>query len=103
MVRINQAAERAGWAGPRRGGLVGNGDQVDDVLHEALGPVMRDLDALGSSVRPVKLEERDWTDNPDRPSAMIRSTDGTAQGVAVDRSAPLPSALPRRLTRSRSG
>lgn len=61
---------------------------MDEVLRQALAPVLRDLAASSNSARPAELEEHDWTGDPRWPSAMIRSADGTARGVSVDRSAP---------------
>jgi len=59
---------------------------MDDVLAAALAPVLRDLRTTGAPL-PI-VEDREWTDDPAAPSAMLHSTDGSASGVRVTRSAP---------------
>lgn len=59
---------------------------MDDVLTAALTPVLRDLRSTGAPL-PI-VEDREWTDDPASPSAMLRSADGGAMGVRVTRSAP---------------
>jgi hypothetical protein len=62
-----------------------NGDQVDDLLRQALDPVLHDLRALAGSVAPPRIEDADWTGDPRSPSAMLWSADGNGQGISVDR------------------
>ena len=58
---------------------------MDDVLREALEPILRDLRAAG--LEEPRIEDREWTDDPDRPSAMLWSPDGSGSGVSVLRPA----------------
>lgn len=58
---------------------------MDEVLHEALEPILRDLRAAG--LDEPRIEERDWAGDPERPSAMLWTRDGSASGVSVLRSA----------------
>lgn len=55
------------------------------MLTAALAPVLRDLRRTGGPV-PI-VEDRDWTNDPAAPSAMLGSADGTAAGVYATRSA----------------
>ena len=56
---------------------------VDPVLEQALAPVLRDLARVG--IAPVRIDGAGWTGDPERPSAMLWSSDGSAMGVAVVR------------------
>jgi hypothetical protein len=58
---------------------------VDDVLLAALEPVLRDLHA--GALKP-RVEDGDWAEDADRPSAMLWSRGGSGRGVAVERSSP---------------
>ena len=58
---------------------------MDDALATALAPVLRDLRGAGAGV-PI-IEDRDWTNDPARPSAMLGSPDGGAMGVSASRAA----------------
>ncbi len=55
------------------------------MLEQALAPVLRDLS--GAGVAPARIEEENWTGLEDRPSAMVRSADGSGSGIGVDRQA----------------
>lgn len=59
---------------------------MNEVLEQAMAPVLQDLS--GAGVAPARIEEQNWTDLEDRPSAMVRSTDGSGFGISVDRLAP---------------
>ena len=56
---------------------------MDALLLAALEPVLRDLATTGGP--QPRIEESDWTDDPDRPSAMVCSSPGGSLGVSVDR------------------
>lgn len=58
----------------------------DEVLREALAPVLSDLG--GAGVALPRIEEADWTGDPGVPSAMLWSRDGSGTGISVRRSAP---------------
>ena len=60
------------------------GRVTDEVLAIALEPVLRDLEASGLSAPEV--EDTDWLNDPDKPSAVLRSPDGSTTGVYVSRS-----------------
>jgi hypothetical protein len=60
---------------------------VDDVLQQAMEPVLRDLQNAG--IATPRIEDHDWTGDPDVPSVMLWSPDGTGSGVSVDRYHPL--------------
>jgi hypothetical protein len=59
---------------------------VDDVLSEAMAPVLRDLQCAG--IAAPRIEDREWTDDPGSPSAMLWSPGGNGSGVHVTRAAP---------------
>jgi len=59
---------------------------VDELLSEAMAPVLRDLGSAG--IAAPRIEDRDWTDSPESVSAMLWSPDGSGTGVYVARSAP---------------
>ena len=59
---------------------------MDPVLSAALQPILRDLRRDG--LAEPRIEDRDWTGDPDRPSAMLWSPDGSGTGVSVDRHHP---------------
>jgi hypothetical protein len=61
---------------------------VEDVLGEAMAPVLRDL--RSAEVAPPRIEDRDWADDPDSASAMLWSQDRSGVGVYVSRSASAP-------------
>lgn len=58
---------------------------MDEVLRQALEPIMRDLRRDG--LDEPRIEERHWTGDPERPSAMLWGPDGSGSGVFVSRSA----------------
>lgn len=58
---------------------------MDDALSAALAPVLRDLGRAGIAAPGIDAD--DWSGDPDRPSAMLRSPDGSGTGVCVSRSA----------------
>lgn len=66
-----------GWAG-----TIGC---VDEVLQESMEPVLRDL--RGAGISAPRVEDDDWTGDPDFPSVMLWSPDGYGFGVSVSRSA----------------
>ncbi len=57
---------------------------VDELLSEAMAPVLRDLRSAG--IASPRVEDRDWTELPDSVSAMLWSPDGSGVGVHVSRS-----------------
>jgi hypothetical protein len=59
---------------------------VDEVLREAMAPVLRDL--RGAGIAEPRVEDDDWTGDPDSASVMLWSPDGSGTGVYVSRSAP---------------
>ena len=59
---------------------------VDDVLRAAMEPVLRDLSRAG--IAPPRIDDRHWTDDPDSPSVMLWSPDGSGTGAYVSRPAP---------------
>jgi hypothetical protein len=59
---------------------------VDEVLRQAMEPVLRDLRGVG--IAPPRIEYDEWTDDPDSASAMMWSPDGSGTGVYVSRLAP---------------
>ena len=59
---------------------------MDELLRQAMEPVLRDL--RGAGVTAPRVEDDDWTDDPDSLSAMLWSPDGSGAGVYVSRSAP---------------
>ena len=61
---------------------------MDESLRQALKPVLRDLQSTG--VAAPRIEDVGWTDDPDRPSVMLWSADGSGTGVFVSRSQSLP-------------
>lgn len=61
---------------------------VDEVLRGALQPILGDLRREGLN-EPI-IEYRDWTGDPERPSAMLWGPDGSGSGISVERSAALP-------------
>ncbi|HEX2895886.1 MAG TPA: hypothetical protein VHO29_17920 [Marmoricola sp.] len=58
---------------------------MDEALREALEPILRDLRAAG--LDEPRVEDHDWAEDPERPSAMLWSRDGSGSGVSVLRSA----------------
>lgn len=64
---------------------------MDHELLAALEPILRDLRTAG--IAAPLIEEKDWTRDPDRPSAMLRSPDGSGRGVSVERTAPQVEAI----------
>ena len=56
---------------------------MDEVLRQAMEPVLRDLQ--GAGIAAPRIEDDDWTGDPDLPSVMLRSPDGSATGVSVAR------------------
>lgn len=61
---------------------------MDDVLSEAMAPVLRDLRSAG--IAAPRIEDRDWADDPDSASVTMWSADGSGVGVYVSRSASAP-------------
>jgi hypothetical protein len=61
-------------------------DLVDEVLSQAMAPVLRDLRSAG--IAAPRIEDRDWTDDPGSSSVMLWSPDGGGTGVYVSRAAP---------------
>lgn len=59
---------------------------MDEVLRQAMEPVLRDL--RGAGVAPPRVEDDDWTDDADCASAMLWSPDGSGRGVYVSRLVP---------------
>jgi hypothetical protein len=59
---------------------------MDEVLRQAMEPVLRDL--AGTGVAP-RIEDDDWTGDPNHPSVMLWSPDGSGTGVSVARFDPL--------------
>lgn len=59
---------------------------MDDVLSEALAPVLRDL--AGAGIAAPRIEDRDWNDESGSSSVMLWSPDGSVTGVWVSRAAP---------------
>jgi hypothetical protein len=59
---------------------------VDELLQQAMAPVLRDL--RGAGIAAPRIEDDDWTDDPDAASVMLWSPDGGGTGVYVSRSAP---------------
>jgi hypothetical protein len=59
---------------------------VDDVLSQAIAPVLRDLQSAGVDL--PRVEDKDCTGDPESPSVMVWSPDGSGTGLRVDRSAP---------------
>ena len=58
---------------------------MNEVLEQTLAPVLRDLS--GAGLAPARIEEENWTGLEHRPSAMVRSADGSGSGISVDRQA----------------
>jgi hypothetical protein len=59
---------------------------MDELLQQALEPVLRDLRSAG--IAAPRVEDDDWSDDPDRLSVMLWSPDGSGTGVYVSRSVP---------------
>jgi hypothetical protein len=59
---------------------------VDEVLRDAMAPVFRDLRVAGAA--PARIEDKEWTDDPNAASAFLWSADGSGVGVYVFRDAP---------------
>jgi hypothetical protein len=59
---------------------------VDEVLSEAMAPVLRDLRRAG--VAAPRIEDRDWAHDSESASAMLWSPDGSGRGVYVLLSVP---------------
>ena len=66
--------------------LCWNHGVMDELLRQAMEPILRDLRRAGIS--PPRVEDDDWTSDPDGVSAMLWSLDGSGVGVCVSRSAP---------------
>jgi len=49
-------------------------------------PVLRDL--RGSGITPPRIEDSDWTKDPQMPSVMLWHSDGSGVQLSVDRLAP---------------
>ncbi len=58
---------------------------VDEVLRQALEPILRDLKRAG--LDEPRIEDRDWTGDPEHPSVMLWSPDGSGSGISVPRAA----------------
>jgi hypothetical protein len=54
---------------------------VDEVLQQALVPVLRDLD--GSGIAAPRIEANGWWSDTDLPTVMLWSPDGGGMGVHV--------------------
>jgi hypothetical protein len=62
---------------------------MDDVLADALGPVLRDVRVSG--VPEPQVLDDDWADDPAMPTAMLLlSPDGSRASLRVDRDEPEP-------------
>lgn len=86
MRRVYDVSEPAG--APRRHrvrGLCCDDVPVDEVLRQALAPILRDL--RRAELDEPRITDSDWTEDPDYPSAMMWSLDGSGAGVSVSRSA----------------
>jgi hypothetical protein len=59
---------------------------VDDVLSEAMAPVLRDL--VGAGITAPRIEDREWQPAPRSFSAMLWSPDGSGSGVWVSGATP---------------
>lgn len=59
---------------------------VDELLRVAMAPVLRDLQSAG--IAAPRIEDREWTGDPDSPSLMMWSPDGSGMGLSVSRAAP---------------
>lgn len=59
---------------------------MNEALRHAMAPVLRDLRAAG--ITAPRIEDDDWTGDPGQPSAMLKSSDGSAAGVSVSLSEP---------------
>jgi hypothetical protein len=55
---------------------------VDEVLRQALEPVLRDL--RNSGIAAPRIEDVESADDADMPSAMLRSPGGSGMGVNVN-------------------
>lgn len=60
---------------------------MDEVLRQAMEPVLRDLQ--GAGIAEVRIQDADWTGDPESPSVMLWSPDGSGTGVYVSKAAPL--------------
>lgn len=58
---------------------------LDDILRQALQPLLRDLRRDG--LKEPRVEDRDDTDDAERPSAVLWSSDGNGSRAWVSRSA----------------
>jgi hypothetical protein len=58
---------------------------MDEALRQALEPILRDLRRAG--LDEPRIEDHDWTGDPEHPSAMLWRSDGSGSGVSVQRSA----------------
>ena len=54
---------------------------VDEVLRRALVPVLRDLESSG--IAAPRIEADGWWSDPDLPTVMLWSPDGSGMGVNV--------------------
>lgn len=59
---------------------------MDEVLQQSMEPILRDL--RGAGIAAPRIEDDDWTGDPDVPSVMLWSPDGSGTRVSVSRSAP---------------
>jgi hypothetical protein len=59
---------------------------VNDVLSQALEPVLRDIRTSG--VPMPEIRDEDWADDPLTATAMLCSPEGSASGLRVDIDAP---------------
>ncbi len=55
---------------------------MNDVLSQALQPVLRDIKSTGAPIPTIRDEE--WADDPMVASAMLWSADGSGTGISVD-------------------
>ena len=60
---------------------------MDDVLAEALAPVLRDVERAG--LLPPVVDDADWIGDPDYVSAMMWDRSGSGAGISVPRNADL--------------
>lgn len=59
---------------------------MDEVLTDAMAPVLRDLESAGIEAPQIKAGS--WGDEPDIVSAMLLSPDGGWTGVSISRLLP---------------
>ena len=54
---------------------------MNELLTNALQPILRDIQTLG--VQPLEIEDEDWFGHSEWASAMLRSADGTGCGISM--------------------